>query len=187
MHAFIIFLILILLVWCRIAYSMNNSIKEGVVSGDELPSDYTDAIRIDYTDDIPPSIDYTDAIPPPPDTSPPYTEPPLDASFVTAILKSLFPYLRQDETSNSIIFEPPQGPKGDTGGLGPKGDIGPKGDQGVIGEKGPKGDKGATGDAGANTFDFSKIMLNGDSYKQNNKEENNNGPEPIASHSTLFS
>ena len=146
MHAFILFLILILLVWCRIAHSMKDSMKESFTADEE---------KI--------------------------------ISFVVPSLFNTFnPYLQKDANGKTLItknadgtyqytFEPPKGPAGATGGQGPKGDTG------ATGGQGPKGD------TGANTFDFSKMMLNGDSFKQNNKEEKNNGPEPIASHSTLFS
>lgn len=49
---------------------------------------------------------------------------------------------------------PLQGPKGDTGDIGPQGEMGPrglqgeKGDTGETGAQGPKGDTGATGPAG---------------------------------------
>jgi|688.fasta_scaffold1266449_1 hypothetical protein len=177
MHAFILFLILILLVWCRIAHSMKDSMK--------------DSMKESFTAD--------------------------EEKIISFVVPSLFntfnPYLQKDANGKTLItknadgtyqytFEPPkgpagatggQGPIGATGGQGPKGDTGGQGPIGATGGQGPKGDTGATGgqgpkgDTGANTFDFSKMMLNGDSFKQNNKEEKNNGPEPIASHSTLFS
>ena len=159
MHAFILFLILILLVWCRIAHSMKDSMK--------------DSMKESFTAD--------------------------EEKIISFVVPSLFntfnPYLQKDANGKTLItknadgtyqytFEPPKGPAGATGGQGPigaTGGQGPKGDTGATGGQGPKGD------TGANTFDFSKMMLNGDSFKQNNKEEKNNGPEPIASHSTLFS
>ena len=176
MHAFILFLILILLVWCRIAHSMKDSMKESFTAEEE--ENFVTMLFVTFWETI-------------------------------GLQKTLDPYLQKDADGNPIvtkkdgisqyIFEPPQGPIGATGGLGPKGDQGLKGDTGGLGPKGdtgglgPKGEQGASGgqgpkgDTGANTFDFSKMMLNGDSFKQNNKDEKNNGPEPIASHSTLFS
>ena len=44
-------------------------------------------------------------------------------------------------------FNGPQGPKGDTGPVGPQGPQGPKGDTGPVGPQGPQGPKGDTGPA----------------------------------------
>ena len=45
-----------------------------------------------------------------------------------------------------------QGPKGDTGDIGPQGPKGDKGDTGPQGETGPKGDTGATGANGQSAY-----------------------------------
>ncbi len=81
------------------------------------------------------------------------------------------------------------GSKGDTGATGSKGDTG------GIGPMGPVGQRGEPGPAGASIFDVSRLMLNGDTdlFKQKDKINNNNnndnkdGPQPLGSHSTLFS
>lgn len=178
MHAFIIFLILTLLVWCRIAYSIKESlVSELVIPSVDIPIDYTNTTKITPTDSQP-----------------------LNENSVTLILRALFPYLSQDPTdARNIIFNPPIGPKGDKGDQGVTGDQGPKGDKGdqgpigatgglgPIGVTGGQGPKGDTGDAGANIFDVSKIMLNGDSSKQQKKEDKDVFPEPVTAYSSLFS
>lgn len=72
-----------------------------------------------------------------------------------------------DDSSKSVLFTVPQGPKGDTGATGPQGPqgetgaqgpqgekgetgaAGPQGPQGATGPQGEKGEKGETGAAGA--------------------------------------
>ena len=226
MHAFIIFLILTLLVLCRIAYSMkeglDSSTDNTTTLGEEAvipPStdniiDYSNPIRVEAEEEEDNPIDYSNPIipsPPPPPPPPQDNNPQISTRFLKAFINSFYHYFKKDENGDPLIagsiedeslrfiFEPPQGAtgppgpiglkgdKGDQGLKGDKGDQGLKGDKGDQGLKGDKGNKGDTGDAGANVFDFSKIMLNGDSFKRNNKGEKDNPPEPVPAHSTLFS
>ena len=66
-----------------------------------------------------------------------------------------------------------------------------KGDTGDRGASGPAGPRGEPGPAGASIFDVSHLLLNGDTdlfkQKDNNNNNNKDGPQPLGSHSTLFS
>jgi hypothetical protein len=205
MHAFIIFLILSLLVWCRIAYS----IKEGVTSATQPPesSDQPSDQLSDQDQNTLVTLLLATALE-------------MIGLETIGLGGAMNPYLEKDANGNPIktydadgyyysyTFNPPQGAtgsqgpkgdkgvKGDQGPKGDKGDQGPKGDKGDQGPKGDKGDQGiqgATGgqgpkgDAGANIFDVSTIMLNGDSLNKKNKGDKKNVPEPVSAYSTLFS
>jgi hypothetical protein len=187
MHAFIIFLILSLLVWCRIAYS----IKEGATSASQPPesSDQPSDQLSDQDQNTLVTLLLATALE-------------MIGLETIGLGGAMNPYLEKDANGNliktydadgyyySYTFNPPQGA---TGSQGPKGDKGVKGDQGSKGDKGDQGIQGATGgqgpkgDAGANIFDVSTIMLNGDSLNKKNKGDKKNVPEPVSAYSTLFS
>lgn len=169
MHAFILFLILILLVWCRIAYSMKKESftpEQEKMFTSKLFETHAETFGLKHTLD---SYLQKDAN---------------GNNIITPIDDETFKYtfkLPKGDTGD-------QGPKGDTGdqglkgdqgpkgdtGEGPKGDtggLGPKGDTGATGDQGPKGDqgyKGDTGDARSNILNVSKI------------------PEPTSAYTTLF-
>jgi hypothetical protein len=171
MHAFIIFLILTLLVFCQIAHSMKESftLEEEQAIAFVVPALYN--------------------------TFNPYfkkTDGNADIIYNEDNKTYQFTFEPPQGATGPIGATGSPGPIGETGGQGPKGDQGlkgdqgPKGDQGLIGATGIQGPKGNTGDKGANVFDVSTIMLNGDSLNKKQVGENN-VPEPIAAYSSLFS
>jgi hypothetical protein len=205
MHALIFFLILVLLVLCRISYSIKETFNGNKIN--ERQS------RQSRQETQPQSIDMQPAA-----TQAPQPHQASVSTLETAVnllFYTLKPYLKTNENGAPLqTCDTPEtcsfslvnlqgatgliGPKGDTGDrglIGPKGDtgdrglIGPKGDtgdQGATGPKGDTGDRGATGANGSSIFDVSKIMLNGDSYKDN-KNRDENIPQPSNAYTTLFS
>ena len=68
-----------------------------------------------------------------------------------------------------------QGPKGNTGEVGPKGDKGAAGDQGIQGERGPKGDKGDQGPRGPQGIQGDQGVAGNDATFDENKDYTFNG------------
>ena len=63
-----------------------------------------------------------------------------------------------------------QGPKGNTGEVGPKGDKGAAGDQGIQGERGPKGDQGDQGPRGPQGIQGDQGVAGNDATFDENKD-----------------
>ena len=95
-------------------------------------------------------------------------------SDVKFLGNALYPYLN---SSGEFVL-----PNGSTG---PKGDTGPMGGTGGTGPKGDKGTRGQDGINGASIFDVSRIMLNGDTDIFSKKVDDAE-PQPSSAYTTLF-
>jgi hypothetical protein len=87
---------------------------------------------------------------------------------------ALYPYL--NSSGEFVLPNGSTGPKGDTGTMGGTGGTGPKGDKGTRGQDGANG---------ASIFDVSRIMLNGDTDIFS-KKVNDAEPQPSSAYTTLF-
>lgn len=98
-----------------------------------------------------------------------------------AVTEPLLKYLNPD----TLEYEFPKGPTGDRGERGAQGE---KGATGAPGEKGAKGDRGDYGRDGASIFDVSRILLNGDTdlFTKRKDQKEVSEPQPINAYTTLF-
>lgn len=176
MHALIIFLILVLLVLCRISHS----IKESFTAQEE--SQITTFIKMFgfLTNTIFNTLE--------PNLKKDETG---DYATVGDVYNGTFGYILTN-------LEGPTGPTGPMGPIGHTGERGPMGERGLTGERGPMGERGLTGESGPMgltgpmgerglTGEKGESGLTGGLYSEGGLTRNkNNIPEPISAYTTLF-